>query len=169
MFWGMVIFGVYLLLQDDKFSIEEGEPDTLQIKKFLGYKFGKKYSLGYEELDEPWFGFEGVRLEGVPLTSISLSKYGKWGLFREKRDLQFAFESKYGIKMNDTKNGVVYDGKYTRIDITVEDSAFSLNNPFEDDISNQVNREKTITVCITDKKRIEEQMIRRSIEDKDRM
>ena len=164
-FWGMVLFGVYLLLQDDKFSIEEGKQDTLHIKKFLGYKFGKKYSLDYEELDEPWFGFSGVHLEGVPLTRIRLSKYVK-GFFWDKIDLQVAFESKYGIEMNDTKYGLVYDGKYTRIDITEEDSIFSLYKPHEHPI---LDREKTITVCITDKTRLEEQRIRRRIEDKDRM
>ena len=98
--WGLIIgvvlvavcsisTGLFFILEDNKSSPdsyheptpEERENNTLRLKSFLGYEFGKTYPTHSEILIEPWYGFTKVEFNipqmGGPLYSLTFRRQAK--------------------------------------------------------------------------------------------
>ena len=133
---GLVLFvfcvGVIVLLRffmtgvppsqpvDSNNRTEVQEDDNVHLTRFLGYEFGKVYSMHDQMLENPWFGFLTVSVNfDEPLRCLRFGKDTYELIVKDEiTELVSAFENKYGMKFlthGDTEAN--YRGKHTSIRI----------------------------------------------------
>lgn len=105
---------------DIKTKAEVQEDDNFHLTQFLGYEFGKVYSMHNQMLENPWFGFLTVSVDfDEPLRCLRFSKDTYEAIVKDEiAELVSAFESKYGMKFSTHgKTDANYWGKHTSIRI----------------------------------------------------